>query len=70
MHYTIYDNKFNDDRKAQYSVIMKNVFIYALLSITAISGLFYAIYMRQPMGFAVTGAAGLALIYFIIKRNK
>lgn len=44
--------------------------IYCVLIITILIGIFAAIYLRQPTGFYVAGAATLAFAYFFIKGKE
>jgi hypothetical protein len=41
--------------------------ICSVLIVTLLIGVFAALYLRQPTGFYVAGAAGLAFAYFFIK---
>lgn len=44
--------------------------ICSVLIVTLLIGIFAALYLRQPTGFYVAGAAGLAFAYFVIKGKE
>ncbi len=46
------------------------IFIYIVLAIIALVGIFAALYLRQIYGFAVAGAAVLALVYVYIRGRE
>lgn len=48
---------------------MTKTIIYILIAIIALIGFFIALYLRYAIGFAIAGAAIVALIYFLISEK-
>lgn len=49
---------------------MKKVAMYMLFVAMVVFGAFFAIYSRQPLGFAVVASALISMIYFLLREDK
>jgi uncharacterized MnhB-related membrane protein len=49
---------------------MKKATIYILFVAMIVFGAFFAIYSRQPLGFAVVASASISIIYFLLREDK